>query len=368
MNKKIFRRLHRRYGLGGLIALAALIFFIGGLGASFFERLLLPYLSTLPIFREFNWLQSEAPILITRREEIRITEGVNQAEVTARVKNSLVTIYLHQGRLVSGDFRIQEAFSGVVVSTDGLVVVPVRKVLPNLLITVVTSSGEAFPAAVAARDSFTGLALLKIGGQNLNVIGQGFSRDLLIGDKLILLDLKGDADKPRSSIVTVTAPALAEPSLIKSYNFQKPNTTLLTDFRPDESNLGSILANRDGALVGIITRVSGEELTVLRSEELQLFLDNYLDDGAVSWPQLALTYQVLGRAQSKLMGLPKDNGVLIKNNFGALREDDFVFAVNGTAITEKDGFQELLLAKPEGSEVKLKLIRDGEEKEVVIKL
>ena len=83
-----------------------LILFLGGMGGILLERVLFPYLSSWSIFKNVNFLRPETQLVITRREEVRIDEGINQQELASRVKNSLVTVYCYDGELGEPKFQL----------------------------------------------------------------------------------------------------------------------------------------------------------------------------------------------------------------------------------------------------------------------
>jgi len=367
MKKNFFSQLYSDFGISGIVLLVVFVLLIGGLGGVLVERLILPYFSTWPIVREFSVLRPDTPIVITKREEVRIQDGVNQVEVVNRVKNSLLTIYSHRGSFDSGSFRVEGAFTGVIVTKDGVIITPTALIEPGLLLTVVTASGDSFPAELLASDPLSGLSFLKIDTDGLPILGQGFSENIQEGERLIAIWSDEDGRNPISLRLDAVGPGTVRQSLVKVFSLDELNISLEVLWPGGESVPGAVLVNRVGELMGIETVIKGRSLAV-RGEDIKLLIDNFLDDGKIVWPSVRLDYQNFGPGQTKLFDLPKEYGVLLKSSFQELKQDDFVFAVNGTTLNEREGFQEALLSKPPGSKVNLKLIRDGEEKEVEIRL
>ena len=71
---------------------------------------------------------------------------------------------------------------------------------------------------------------------------------------------------------------------------------------------------------------------------------------------------------SALLGLGKPHGVLLKSPFGALRENDFIYAAGGQALSWPIGFQAFVLGLHPGDKAVFGILRDGVEKEVEVQL
>ena len=107
------------------ILLAVLgVMILGGIGGILLNRVVLPYLSTISIFRNISFLEPQAPIVITKREEIRINEGINNLGVVNQTKGSLAAIYIHQGEFGSSEFVFSSVTNGVIATSDGIIIVP----------------------------------------------------------------------------------------------------------------------------------------------------------------------------------------------------------------------------------------------------
>ena len=367
MKKSFFKQFSDEFGVSGAVFAVLFILVLGGLGGVVLERLVLPYFSTWPIVRNFSALRPNSPILITKREEIRIVDGVNHAEVVNRAKNSLVTLYQHQGEFDSGSFRVEKTFGGVAVSNDGLILTPLANLKKGLLTTAVLGDGKAEDAVVLAEDPLTGLAILKINVEGVPVLREGFSENIKAGELLIAVRPEENPQLPVSMRVEAYRPGTVAPSIFETYTFAKLNAALSVAWPENSRVPGTILLNGEGELMGIDSVVSGEPLTV-RGEDIKSLIGNYLDDFKVVWPALPIEYQVLGKQQTALFALPKDSGILVKSNYSALRVDDFVYEAGGVALSERESFQEILLSKPVGSRVKLRLIRDGIDMEAEVDL
>ena len=344
-----------------------LVMLLGGLGSVLLNRIVFPYLSAISIFRSIPFFEPQAPIVITRREEIRINEGINNTDVVNQTKGSLASVFIHQGEFGTTRFSLSQVATGIVAASDGLIIVPASGVRSGFLVTVVLSDGKPYRAAVLGIDEFTGLAFIQVEARNLPVMKPGFSRDVNVGEKLLAVWTNEGPTNVSAIQVSATSRSLPRPSLETIYDGSEPDAFLSLDRGFPGEGLGAVLVNKDGALVGLAAKI-GEDATVLRSEDLKLALDNFLDDKKISWPKIELVYQIFGREQTNLLKFPKEYGILIKSALTGLREGDFVYAVDGIALDSDNDFQSVMLGKKPGTKVNLSIIRNDQERVIEISL
>lgn len=301
-------------------------------------------------------LISKAPVVITKREEVRITEGVNYLEVMNRTKPSQVLIYLATG-------QTREAASGLIVASDGLVIMPAVFAKPNFSYTVITHESEIYAAKIAAVDNLTGLALLEIAAQDLPVAKQGRSRDLEPGEKLLVLKPSENLSRTKLYLLNLLAKPFPKTGFFETYDFSALKLFLETDLRLTPELLGSGVFTKDAELAGFVTQI-GKDFAILRSEDIKLFLDNFLDNRRIEWPSPKLAYLILGQPQAKLLNLSQTYGILVQRAATPLLANDLIVAVDDRVLTKDDNFQELILAKTPKTAIKLKVIRGGKELEL----
>lgn len=364
------RDLRKKMNNRDLLWLTVFVLLVGGVGGALLERVVLPYVAAWPGANRLKILSPQTQLVITKREEIRINEGVNQLEVGNRVKNSLLMIYAHEGKFLSGDFRVVASRSAVVVSSDGVLAVPADGLVPvqtGRIFTAIAANGEAAEAKFLAFDRLTGIMFLRVNRDNLPVLRQKESARIQSGERLLAVWGTEERGVPRVHPLTAIAPGTEPPSLLDIYELGSLNAYLQTDWIPSSDALGSAIVDKDGQLVGLLSKI-GKELVVLRVEDLKILIDKFLAGQGIHWPNVKLSYQIFSENQTAILGIPKKYGVLLKSGAGQLREDDFIFAVNGRELSPSQTFQSTILSLPAGEKVKLKLIRDQVEKEVEIVL
>ncbi len=340
-----------------IVLIAILFIMASGIGAIIFERLILPQLSSLPVFRNIKILDGKAPIIITRREEIRIDSGINTQEIINRVKGSLVKIYDRTNSI-----------SGVVMTNDGLILAPNIGLKAGSNLTVVLGSGASFPGQFLYADELSGVAFIKIQAKDLAVPNQVISADKNPGEALLSLYLdEAQNVAVRGGILHTRA--VVQPSLTRISDFSRFNTDVQLDPVLEVGAAGSVVVDKDGSLVGFAL-LFGRELRVVRAEDLKLALSKFLDSGSkmISWPKIRISYATIGPVLAKILSLPERHGVLIKQGGHGFEAGDFVYQVDGRDINPEDSFQDFLLSRKPGEKIRLKLQRQGKEREMEITL
>lgn len=349
--------MNKEYRIKNKIIQYLAVFIIGGIGGWVMPQLVLPYFGIAPT----------SPVTVTRREEVYINEGINTSNVVNSVKDSLVTVYVHDGAFNSPKFKLSSVQSGLIVSSDGIIIVSADGLRPEQKATVILSDGSANTAQIAVSDAYTGLMFLKISRNDLPVINQVFTKNVGAGEKLISIRKRESASEAAVFPFTATERGITSPSLSQVYDFSKPPAFLNLSPAVTLNQLGAVILNKDAALAGFVTKI-GKDIAVIRTEDLQLTVNNFLDDGKIIWPSAKISYMNISESQAGLLDLPKRIGVLIKQAAAPLAEGDFVTVIDGKELDFSESFQDRIFAKKPGEKVKLKVIRGGKEIEAELTL
>ncbi|MBI4050826.1 MAG: serine protease [Candidatus Doudnabacteria bacterium] len=343
------------------------VLFVGGVGGVLMDRVVLPYLASFRMFKNVAVLNPQAPLVITRREEVRITEGINNAEVINKIRPALAVVYVHEGDFGSKKFKLISQLNAVIITSDGVLAAPIVNLRQGQKLTAILSGLQTKEAELVANDALTGVSYLKIAVKDLPVAQPGFSQELSVGDRLLAIKLTENSQDPFMIPATVTKKFSASGSLDKVYDFSRLNNFLQIEPNLSSADLGSVAANKDGLVVGLAVQI-GEEIVVLRSEDFKLSINNFLDDQKIVWPALKLSYQIFEESQTKLFNIPKKYGILVKQAVAPLHEADFMYAVNDKELSPQESLQDILLAKKPGERIRFKLLRNAQELVVEIVL
>lgn len=228
-------------------------FFVGAIGSLLLGHFALPYLSN---FRGLSWLSkltTTSPIVINRSEQIQLNEGVNLIDLIKTSGNFTVSIYGTKDNFLG---------NGLIVTSDGLILVPQNIIGAQTQLSVVINDGKKFPATVKSKDSKNGLAILGISAQGLPIAQFDDAKDLEPGHRVIYLG-RGNAKFEREAIPGFVTQSLANQLGAK----QISSDAVLT---PDY--FGGPIFNLSGHVVGLV--VNGTQNII--SEDLKPALSEYL--------------------------------------------------------------------------------------------
>lgn len=310
---------------------------------------------------------SRRTVVINRREEIRIDEGINNADIINRTKVSLVTVYSHQGTPGSKNFRINNLVTGLIVTSDGIIAAPTAGLAGENQFEVILTDGRIAPAEFVDSDNFSGLSFLKVALNDLPVIRQGFSEEALPAERVLCITSSSADRGTWSWSALVSTPSVPIPSLTKIYDFSSPNAFMHLDLSLDLEKLGCAVIDRDGALLGVASQI-GREIVVLRAEDLKSSLDSFLQNSSAEAVKFAGSYNILSSSQAEFLQLPSRYGIWLHLAPAPLALGDFVYSVDGKELSDIDNFQRLLLQKKSGDVIKMRVVRSGQEREIEIKL
>ncbi|MEP0845507.1 MAG: serine protease [Phycisphaerae bacterium] len=271
--------------------------------------------------------------------------------------------------------------SGVLVSSDGLIVTTAAAMLESPALRCVLADGRRFPAKITARDEEHQLVLLKIDADGLPFFELGESSRVLVGDWVVAAANPfkvAQGNEPVSFMVGILSGRTVLAARRRAQDFPYRGPILLLDMivaTPGSS--GGAVVDLDGRLVGLIGRpVIGAQTNTwlnyaLPVEVVTEFL-RAADAGELAQPAPA--------AASRPHGLtPEDLGLRLFDVGGrvrpayiervrggspaalaGLRADDLVLSVGGRATATCDELRETVASLQPGSTVAL-VVKRGEQ-------
>lgn len=230
--------------LAKLIGFTIFVFFFGGLGGIWLDRIILPtLLAEYPALNQYESLKriNERTTIIHETEEIKISQEEGAAEAIGRVRPSITEILAKDA---NGQFA--KIGTGIILTSDGYLITPLKNIFINQAINteiqVKLRSGETYSAGIAAQNPDYSLAILKIEKNDLPVIPYADSDSLRLGDRLILID-----DMIATDIISKLIDQYIMPGSTDS-SFQK-RIQIARDL--GASSTGAAVINLEGNLVGV---------------------------------------------------------------------------------------------------------------------
>ncbi|MGO8817931.1 MAG: DegQ family serine endoprotease [Terriglobia bacterium] len=265
--------------------------------------------------------------------------------------------------------------SGVIVSPDGYILTNNHVVADATDIQVTTSDKHEYQARVVGTDPKTDIAVLKINATNLPAITVGDSSKMQVGDTVLAIgDPFGVGETVTSGIVS----AMGRTNLgIEDYE-----DFIQTDAPINPGNSGGALVNDRGELIGINTAIlshgSGGSQGVGFAVPVNLarnVMDQIIKDGKVTRAYLGVSIQEVSPQLAKAFGEAEPRGALVGDvssgspaEKSGLQKGDIIVELNGKPIADSNELRMSISMMAPDSTVSLKVLRNGSERDMSVKL
>jgi serine protease Do len=275
------------------------------------------------------------------------------------------------GDMPQKEFRQRGLGSGFVLSEDGYIVTNNHVVEKANEIDVILEDGEKYRAKVIGKDSKTDLALLKIEPKHkLSAVALGDSDKLEIGDWVVAVG------NPFGLGHTVTAGICSAKG--RTLGLGAYDDFIQTDAAINPGNSGGPLFNLQGQVVGVNTAIIaggqgiGFAIPINLAKNVIVQLKS---TGKVVRGWLGVLVQQITPEIAEGLGLSEPKGALVSDvtpgspaEKAGIKRQDIITQFNGQEIKDMQELPRLVAATSPGTEVQLKLLRNGKEQTVRLKL
>ena len=257
--------------------------------------------------------------------------------------------------------------SGVIVSSDGIVITNNHVVDGADEIRVTTADKQEYAAKVIGTDAKSDVAVLRLSGdvKSLQPIAIGDSSQLRLGDVVLAI---GNPFGVGQTITMGIVSAKGRANVgIASYD-----DFIQTDAAINPGNSGGALVDMDGQLVGIntaiLSRTGGYQGIgfAIPTNMAQPIMKSLIDHGKVVRGWLGVGIQDIDQDLASAMKLGSLKGILISEVMDAgpgakagLKSGDVVLKLNGQPMDSTGEFRNAVAAAGAGASVKIELVRDG---------
>lgn len=285
--------------------------------------------------------------------------------------------------------------TGFLVSDDGYIVTNHHVVADADEITVWLENRYSYEAELVGSDPTTDVAVIRIDGEHLPALNWGSSDDLRVGQWVIAIGNPGlGGNRPLEYTVTSGIVSAKErPLQLIGRSLQED-----TEFGPDLANYaienfiqtdavinpgnsGGPLVNLYGEVVGINTAIASTSGYyqgygfAVPGDLARRVVEDLIEDGTVERAWLGVLVSGVTPEDAEYYGLSRVSGVLVQDvterspadRAGLLRED-VIIGVDGEQVDRGGGLQQLVAEHRPGDEVSLQIVRDGDERELVVEL
>lgn len=269
-------------------------------------------------------------------------------------------------------FKQQAAGSGFIIASDGYILTNNHVVEGATKLTVRLADEREFPAKVVGTDPQSDVALIKIDGKNLPVLALGNSDALEVGEWVIAIGSPFELNQT-VTVGVVSAKGRNRMGINDYENF------IQTDAAINPGNSGGPLLNIHGEAVGMNTAIFSRSggymgigfaipINMAKNIEQQL-----LKSGKVTRGWLGILIQDVNEELAKSFGQKASGGALISEvtedspaKKSGLLQGDIVTAINGATVINVADLRNKIAMTPPNTELTLRILRDGKEKDVVV--
>ncbi|NBC24794.1 MAG: PDZ domain-containing protein [Bacteroidetes bacterium] len=320
-----------------------------------------------------NAAELATPVVV----HIRAEESQEQLEDRRRRKNPFSFEHFF-GRGLSPFYRREGSGSGVIFSSDGFIVTNNHVVEFADVITVTLYDGRTFEAAKIGTAPEDDIAVLKIDAVDLPTIPWANTEEVSVGDWVLAI---GNPFDYLTSTVTAGIVSAKGRDLDIQVNEGRQTFTnfIQTDAAVNPGNSGGALVNTEGELLGINSAIA-TPTGVFAGYSFAIPVENVQK----------IVKKIIARSTNMDMGISVTNmdgeladylnietteGVLILETesgsaaqYGGLKPYDLILSVNDIPVNSISDFESVLYNDNKSDVLLLRILRDGREKFVNIKL
>ena len=265
--------------------------------------------------------------------------------------------------------------SGVIVSPEGYVLTNNHVVDGATEVKVMLSDRRELEARIVGTDPKTDVAVLKVDGSNFSPITIGDSTKVEVGDVAIAIG------NPFGVGQTVTRGIISAKGR-DGLGIEDYEDFIQTDAPINPGNSGGALVNDRGELIGINTAIISHESGgnqgigfAVPSNLARQVMDQILKNGKVVRAYLGILPQDVTPVMAKAFGEKQARGVVVGDvtprspaQESGIQRGDILLELNGNPITSANRLRMSVSMMTPGTSVKVKLLRNGNEREMTVKL
>lgn len=270
---------------------------------------------------------------------------------------------------------IRGAGSGVIITPDGYIVTNNHVIDGASEIEVTLNNNKTYKAEVIGTDPKSDIALIKVDAKNLDYIPFGDSNNLEVGEWVLAVG------NPFNLTSTVTAGIISAKARDLNTQVGIPQSFLQTDAAINPGNSGGALVNINGELIGINTAITSETGSyvgyafAVPSNNARKIVEDIIEFGNVQQGILGIRGGDVSNGIAKQLELKVPQGVIVSgvdSESGAaqagIKVNDVIRQIDNIEVRKMSDLTGYIGSKRPDDIVKVKILREGREREIEVKL
>ncbi len=317
-----------------------------------------------------------------------ITHPSAIADAAARVEPSVVTInteYRPQSQYTDTPYGYDQSpavvprgtGSGVILTSDGVIVTNNHVVQNSTKINVTLQDGREMEGRVIGADPTSDLAVVKVDQTNLPAVTLGDSTKLRVGEWVVAVG------NPLGVGSTVTAGIVSALHKSGEANDRQPiQSAIQTDAAINPGNSGGALADIEGRLIGINTAIAtnnGGSIGIgfaIPVNTVREITDQLIKQGHVVRPWFGIAFGTITDRARAALNIPQNvNGIIVGDvisggpaDAAGIHPQDVITKIDDTDTVKAEDLQKLIQGHKVGDEIHLSLWRQGSKVDVTATL
>jgi S1-C subfamily serine protease len=328
-----------------------------------FGNFLSARLATLPFMRNLDLFNPRAPIVVTNRETVRVSDANDAVETTNAVKSKLATVVYYEG--TGADARVVVSGGALNWTSDGYFVsTSTALAVPNKTYAVILNNGEIFPIKNVYPDTASNLVVLATDARGMATIEPENAKELRPGEKMLMM---------------LNSVGANQTTFLESYVQKFATDVAGMQFNSDAIgrtiSIQSVGALTPGhAAINLEGRLAGlwDGTRVISADAVRIFASNFFKDNSqVIRPGFGFSYRQISGSEARALQLVTGAQVTDVAAGGAalagkLAEGDIITGVNGVKLDDENLLEASLAVLTPGEAVTFAVTRDGELTTVII--
>jgi serine protease Do len=290
--------------------------------------------------------------------------------------------------LSTGDSTTQEgAGTGMILTSDGLILTNNHVIAGGGTITVITSDGKQYKGTVVAANTTQDYAFVRIGATGLKPVSLGDSSAVQIGQGVVAI---GNALGQFSNTVTSGIISGEGRPVTASDDGSSDSTTssenlqdlFQTDAAINPGNSGGPLVNLAGQVIGMDTAVAGNAQNIgfaIPINEIKSAVASVKSSGTIQRPYLGVRYEPITPDVVASQNLSVNQGALVIGDSAdaavvagspadkaGIKSGDIITKVGSQTIDSNHSLTSLIANYKPGDKVTLTILRNGKTQTVAV--